>query len=265
MDQSQLIDSIVGEVMKRLGERIPTLGQDGRREPVASARPAAAAPGELARYIDHTLLKPEATLEQIDKLCDEAIEHHFYSVCINSSWVEHCARRLQGTEVKTCAVVGFPLGAMDSRTKAFEAREAVANGAREIDMVINVGALKARDLHAVEEDIRSVRRACRPLIVLKVILETALLTEDEKVLGCQLAKKAGASFVKTSTGFSKGGATPEDVALMRRIVGAEIGVKAAGGVRTYEDALKMIEAGATRLGTSSGVAIVQGGAGSSAY
>lgn len=267
MDQNELIDNIVSEVISRLNKRLPALnakGADGGQRPSAGGSRRLST-GELARYIDHTLLKPEATLEQIDKLCDEAAEHSFYSVCVNSCWVEHCARRLQGTGVKTCAVVGFPLGAMDSRAKGFEAREAVANGAREIDMVINVGALKAKDLHTVEEDVRAVRRACRPTIVLKVILETALLTDDEKVLACQLAKKAGANFVKTSTGFSKGGATVEDVALMRKIVGPEIGVKAAGGVRTYEDALHMIEAGATRLGTSSGVAIVKGEAGSSGY
>lgn len=270
MDQSQLIDNIVSEVMDRLQKRMPELGAEpanARRQgashgPLSSGR---LSPSSLVGYIDHTLLKPEATVEQIDRLCDEAKSNGFYSVCVNSSWVEHCARRLQGSEVKTCAVVGFPLGAMDGRSKSFEARNAVANGAREIDMVINVGALKAKDLRTVEEDIRTVRRACRPGIVLKVILETSLLTEDEKVLGCQIAKKAGANFVKTSTGFSKGGATVEDVALMRRIVGSDLGVKASGGVRTYEDAIKMIEAGATRLGTSSGVAIVKGGGGTSSY
>lgn len=270
MDQNQLIDNIVSEVIDRLNKRIPGLRDQGG---TVSVQPRTGgevgrsrlSPSDLVSYIDHTLLKPEATREQVDQLCDEAVANRFYSVCVNSSWVPHCVRRLQGSDVKTCAVVGFPLGAMEGRSKGFEARNAVANGAKEIDMVINVGALKAGDLRTVEEDIRSVRRACRPGIVLKVILETALLSDEEKVIGCQLAKKAGANFVKTSTGFSKGGATVEDVALMRKIVGSDLGVKASGGVRTYEDAIRMIEAGATRLGTSSGVAIVKGKAGSAAY
>jgi len=272
MDQSQLIDNIVSEVVDRLNKRIHGLEIQGRSAS-GQAHPADWGPGEKSRlspsdlvsYIDHTLLKPEATKEQIDQLCDEAVANGFYSVCVNSSWVARCARRLQGSEVRTCAVVGFPLGAMEGRSKGFEARNAVANGAKEIDMVINVGALKAGDLRTVEDDIRAVRRACRPGIILKVILETSLLSDEEKVIGCQLAKKAGANFVKTSTGFSKGGATVEDVALMRKIVGSELGVKASGGVRTYEDAIKMIDAGATRLGTSSGVAIVKGQGGSASY
>jgi deoxyribose-phosphate aldolase len=265
-DHNQLIDNIVAEVISRLNKRVPGMNQT-QQAVLRPASPRALRPvsRDLAKYIDHTLLKPEATREQIDELCDQAIEHGFYSVCVNSGWAEHCARRLQGTEVRTCAVVGFPLGAMDGRSKGFEARNAVASGAKEIDMVINVGALKAKDLKTVEEDVRSVRRACRPGILLKVILETSLLTDEEKVLGCQIAKKAGANFVKTSTGFSKGGATVEDVALMRKIVGPDLGVKASGGVRSYEDAVKMIEAGATRLGTSSGVAIVEGRLGASTY
>ena len=208
---------------------------------------------ELAKYIDHTLLKPDSTQAQFDKLCEEAIEYKFYSVCVNSSWVTQCARKLRGTGVKVCAVVGFPLGAMDSRAKGLETRYAMENGATEIDMVINVGVLKSGDLKTVEEDIRAVWRACRQTTVLKVIIETALLTDEEKVLACQLAKKAGADFVKTSTGFASGGATVEDVALMRRTVGPEMGVKAAGGIRTTEDARAMIRAGATRLGTSGGI------------
>lgn len=265
MDRNKLIDTIVSEVMTRLEERLPETSDGPASKPERATAAGRLSTEELPRYIDHTLLKPEATAEQIDRLCDEAAEKGFYSVCVNSGWVEHCVRRLQGTGVKTCAVVGFPLGAMDSRAKGFEAREAVSKGAKEIDMVINIGALKARDLRRVEEDIRAVRRACRPVIVLKVILETALLTDDEKVLACQIAKRAGANFVKTSTGFSKAGATVGDVQLMRRIVGPEMGVKAAGGVRTFDDAVAMIDAGATRLGTSSGVAIVEGRAGSSAY
>jgi deoxyribose-phosphate aldolase len=210
------------------------------------------------KYIDHTLLKPEATEEQVDKLCAEAAKHHFYSVCVNSSWAEHCARKLGGTGVKVCAVVGFPLGAMDSRAKAFEARTAIANGANEIDMVMNVGAMKAKNLKVVKEDILSVRRACRSGIILKVILETCMLTDEEKVLACQISKDAEADFVKTSTGFNKSGATVADVMLMRRTVGPKMGVKAAGGVKSYEDAIAMIRAGATRLGTSSGVLLVSG-------
>ncbi len=186
-------------------------------------------------------------------------------MCVNSSWVEHCARRLGGKGVKVCSVVGFPLGAMDSRTKGLEARAAVANGAAEIDMVMNVGAMKAGDLKTVREDMLAVRRACRSGIVLKVILETCLLTDEEKVIACQIAKDVGADFVKTSTGFNKGGATAADIALMRRTVGPKMGVKASGGVKSYEDAVAMIRAGATRLGTSSGVLIVKGQTGTSAY
>lgn len=222
-------------------------------------------PADLAPYIDHTLLKPEATREEIDRLCAEAVEHGFYSVCINSNWVAYCARKLRGKPVKVCSVVGFPLGAMDSRSKAFETRGAIENGADEIDMVINVGLLKSGKLREVEEDIRWVRRACRQGTVLKVILENALLTDAEKVQACQLAKNAGADYVKTSTGFSKSGATPEDVALMRRTVGPAMGVKAAGGIRSYDTAKAMIEAGATRIGASASVAMVTGKASTATY
>ena len=254
MDQNQLVDRIVAEVVARLRaqENAPAAG-DGIQ------------PADLARYIDHTLLKPEATEEQIDKLCDEAAAHHFYSVCVNSNWAERCARRLGGTGVKVCAVVGFPLGAMESRAKGFEARTAVSNGAAEIDMVMNVGAMKARDVRTVREDMLAVRRACRSGIVLKVIIETCLLTDDEKVLACQIAKDVGADFVKTSTGFNKGGATVADVTLMRRTVGPKMGVKAAGGVKSFEDAVQMIRAGATRIGTSSGILLVSGQKASGAY
>ena len=255
MNEQELVERITREVLARL-----------RKSPPATDAGNTDSSGmEMAAYIDHTLLKPEATPEQIDTLCDEAKEHHFYSVCVNSSWTAHCARRLRGSPVKVCAVVGFPLGAMDSRSKAFEARHAVEEGAQEIDMVINVGALKAGRLDKVEEDIRAVRRACRNPMLLKVIIETALLTDEEKVIACKLAQKAGADFVKTSTGFSKAGATVEDVALMRRTVGPKMGVKAAGGVRSGEDARRMIAAGATRLGTSSGVVIVSGGTSEGSY
>ena len=197
MEQKELIEKITQEVVARLQARDASAGVP----PVEGTLPVP----ELAPYIDHTLLKPEATEEQVDRLCDEAAKHHFYSVCVNSCWAEHCARRLGGTGVKLCAVVGFPLGAMDSRAKAFEARTAIANGADEIDMVMNVGAMKAKNLKLVREDMLAVRRACRSGIVLKVILETCMLTDEEKVLACQIAKDVGADFVKTSTGFNKAG------------------------------------------------------------
>lgn len=222
-------------------------------------------PSEVAQYIDHTLLKPEAEEEQFDKLCDEAKEYKFASVCVNSSWVSYCAKQMQGTEVKVCAVVGFPLGAMAGRAKNFETRHAIEDGAREIDMVINVGALKSGKLDVVEEDIRWVKRACTRNVILKVIIEAALLTDEEKVIACRIAKRAGADFVKTSTGFSHHGATPHDVALMRRTVGPKVGVKAAGGVRSFDDAVAMIKAGANRIGASSSVKIVTGQVSSSAY
>ncbi|MCG8573200.1 MAG: deoxyribose-phosphate aldolase [Spirochaetes bacterium] len=213
---------------------------------------------DVAGLIDHTLLKPDATEEQYDKLCEEAKQYDFCSVCVNSSWVSYVAKKLKGSKVKVCAVVGFPLGAMDSRTKAFETRRAIEEGAQEIDMVINVGALKSGNLKKVEEDIREVRRGCQKNTILKVIIETGFLTDDEKIMACQLSKKAEADFVKTSTGFGKGGATAGDIALMRRTVGPKMGVKASGGVRTLNDVKLMVAAGATRIGASSGVAIVTG-------
>jgi deoxyribose-phosphate aldolase len=258
MDQNQLIEKIVAEVVARLGTQGPGAPAEMTNAAAQVSGAAALLPSDLARYIDHTLLKPEATEDQVTTLCAEAAEHHFYSVCVNSRWVEHCARRLGGTGVKVCAVVGFPLGAMDSRVKSFEARTAIANGAGEIDMVMNVGAMKAKDLTTVREDMIAVRRACRTGIVLKVILETCMLTDEEKVLACQIARDVEADFVKTSTGFNKAGATVADIALMRRTVGPKMGVKAAGGVRSFEDAIAMIKAGATRLGTSSGVLLVSG-------
>ncbi|MFZ2634827.1 MAG: deoxyribose-phosphate aldolase [Rectinemataceae bacterium] len=265
MDQNQIIQKIVEEVLARMAPpaEAPASGtarpNSGSSTASGSATiDAAILPSDLPKYIDHTLLKPDASEEQIDVLCDEAAAHHFYSVCVNSSWVEHCVHRLGGTGVKTCAVVGFPLGAMDKRAKSFEARTAVANGAAEIDMVINVGAMKAKDIKTVREDMLAVRRACRTGILLKVIIETCLLTDEEKVLACQIAKDIGADFVKTSTGFSKSGATAADVALMRRTVGPKMGVKASGGVKSYEDAVQMIRAGATRLGTSSGILLISG-------
>ncbi len=222
-------------------------------------------PAELAKYIDHTLLKPDAADAAFDVLCKEALEHGFFSVCVNSSRVEYAAARLRGGAVKVCSVVGFPLGAMSSKAKAFEARDAIQAGASEIDMVINVGLLKSGRDAAVEEDIRAVRAAVDGGRLLKVIIETCLLTREEKIRACGIAAKAGADFVKTSTGFGGGGAKAEDVALMRETVGPKMGVKASGGVKTYEDVIAMLEAGATRIGASSSVAIVTGAAGTSGY
>lgn len=213
---------------------------------------------KIASIIDHTILKADAKEEDIIKLCKEAIEYSFFSVCINSCYVSLAKSILKESSVKVCTVVGFPLGAMISEAKAFEAKKAIECGADEIDMVINIGFVKSKKFDLVEKDILDVRNAAKGKI-LKVIIETCLLTDEEKTQVCLIAKNIGADFVKTSTGFSAGGATSEDVYLMRKTVGEDMGVKASGGVRTFEDALKMIEAGATRLGTSNGVAIVREG------
>ncbi len=210
---------------------------------------------ELAKTIDHTLLKPDATAAQILKICDEAKAYGFASVCVNPSRIALVAKALEGTDVTPCCVVGFPLGAIPSESKAAEAAVAVKNGAREIDMVIDIGAAKDGDWARVEADIAAVKAACGSAR-LKVIIETCLLTDDEKVQACLAAKRASADFVKTSTGFSKGGATVEDVRLMRQTVGPEMGVKASGGIHNRAEALAMLEAGATRIGASSGIAIV---------
>ena len=212
---------------------------------------------KLASMIDHTLLKPDATQAELTKICNEAKEYHFATVCVNSSNIALVARLLNGSTVKPIAVVGFPLGAATSQAKAFEAKEAIHAGAKEIDMVINIGALKSKDYKVVYEDIRQVVEASKPHIV-KVILETSNLDHDEKVIACALSKTAGASFVKTSTGFGSGGATVEDIMLMRKIVGENMHVKASGGIRTKEDAEKMVNAGADRVGASASVAIVTG-------
>ena len=214
-------------------------------------------PAALAQYIDHTLLAADASREQIATLCREAQEHGFYSVCVNSGQVPHAAQLLAGQKVKVCAVVGFPLGAGLTASKAFEAAQAIAAGAGEIDMVLNIGALKEGLLEVVRDDIDAVKQACG-IVPLKVILETCLLDDEQKIRACEICRELNVAFVKTSTGFSRNGATVEDVALMRRVVGADIGVKASGGVRDYATAVAMIEAGATRLGTSSGIAIVTG-------
>ncbi len=219
---------------------------------------AGGAPIGIAAMIDHTLLKPEATRQQIAELCREAAEFKFATVCVNPTWVAACARQLAGSGVGVCSVVGFPLGATTADVKEYETRRAIFDGAREIDMVINIGALKSGDLRVVERDIESVTRPCREGGALsKVIIEAALLTDDEKVTACTLAKAAAADYVKTSTGFGPGGATAADVALMRRVVGAEMGVKAAGGVRDLDGVRAMIAAGASRVGASAGVKIVQ--------
>ncbi|WP_243297167.1 deoxyribose-phosphate aldolase [Bacillus litorisediminis] len=212
---------------------------------------------KIAKLIDHTLLKPEATKEQIIKLCAEAKEYHFASVCVNPYWVKLASEELKDTDVKVCTVIGFPLGASTPEVKAFETKNAVENGAGEVDMVINIGALKSGLYDVVLDDIRAVVEAAGNVLT-KVIIETALLSDEEKVKACQLAVQAGADFVKTSTGFSGGGATAHDVELMRKTVGPDVGVKASGGIRSSQDAETMIEAGANRLGASSGVEIVKG-------
>jgi deoxyribose-phosphate aldolase len=219
---------------------------------------SAGAAVEVAGYIDHTLLKPEATRAEIEKLCQEARAYNFASVCVNPVWVKECAFALYGSPVKVCTVVGFPLGAALADVKAYETRRAIFDGATEIDMVINIGALKSGDNNTVKRDISAVVEAAHDgCAIVKVIIETALLTDEEKIRACLLAKDASADFVKTSTGFSKGGATVADIELMRRTVGAEIGVKAAGGVKDLTSAREMIAAGATRIGASAGVKIVQ--------
>jgi len=240
----------------RITNRVKEILQGG-----GSAAPAShlLPPDKVAKLIDHTVLKPEATAEDIDKLCAEAAKYGFYSVCVNPVWVPKAKQLLRGTPVKVCAVVGFPLGAQAPEIKILEARRALREGAQEIDMVINIGALKSKDDRLVARDIRGVVEVCdEARAVSKVILETALLNDEEKVRGCELSMKAGADFVKTSTGFSKGGAIPEDIALMARVVAPrKLGVKASGGVRTYADLMKMVEAGATRVGSSNSVKILE--------
>jgi deoxyribose-phosphate aldolase len=217
-------------------------------------------PRDLARFIDHTLLRPDATAADIDRLCDEARAFGFAAVCVNPTWVARCARRLRGSNVRVASVVGFPFGAGTTEVKAMEARRAIRDGAREIDMVINVGALKSGDHDLVRRDVEKVADACREAGALsKVIVETALLTDEEKVVASHLAKRAKADFVKTSTGFGPGGATVHDVLLMRETVGPRLGVKASGGIRSAEDVREMIAAGATRIGASASVQIVTGG------
>ena len=255
MEHNEMVDKITKEVMSRLNEKMK---EQDKNKSESSKNSKQMTPLELAGYIDHTLLKPEATTPQFEQLCDEARTYKFKSVCVNSSWVSFVAKKLRGSGILICSVIGFPLGEMDSRSKAFEARSAISNGANEIDMVINVGALKSHDLKLVEEDIRTIKRACRSNTILKVIIETGLLTDEEKILACELSKKADANFVKTCTGFSGHGATVQDVALMRRIVGPKMGVKASGGIKNFNQAVALINAGASRLGCGASVAIVTG-------
>ena len=210
-----------------------------------------------SKFIDHTLLKPDATYEAIDKLCQEALEYDFASVCVNPCFVGRCYSHLKNSSVKVCTVIGFPLGANTTFIKMKEAQDAVFDGATEVDMVINISKLKEKEDDYVREEIRKIKKVLRDGVILKVIIETCLLTDEEKERACRLSKEAGADFVKTSTGFSTGGATVEDIALMRKTVGPDLGVKASGGVRTKEAFLAMIEAGATRIGTSSGLQIIK--------
>jgi len=264
MEHEDLIDKITNEVMNRLNEKMKTQNSD-KNELGSKESKQFITPAELARYIDHTLLKPNAVNSQFEQLCNDAIKYNFYSVCVNSGWVAFVAKRLRGTGVKVCSVIGFPLGEMETRSKAFEARNAIENGANELDMVINISALKSRDLKLVEEDIRAIKRASRSNTILKVIIETSLLTEEEKILACEIAKKAGADFVKTSTGFSTSGATVEDIALMRRVVGPKMGVKASGGITDYNKAVALIQAGANRLGCGSSIAVITGAKAQGSY
>src|SRR3954470_12630516 len=274
VELQRLIDTIVSELMPAMGARpqgrcaCHSVLDDCCPDRLRGVLDAGAtrvglhasggAPAGVASMIDHTLLKPDATRANIEELCREAAQFKFATVCLNPTWVALAARLLAGSGVGVCSVVGFPLGATTPDTKHYETRRAIFDGAREIDMVINIGALKSGDVRVVEQDIEAVTAPCREAGVLsKVIIEAALLVDDEKITACTLAKAAGADYVKTSTGFGPGGATAADVALMRRIVGADMGVKAAGGVRDLEGLKAMVAAGATRVGASAGVKIVQ--------
>jgi deoxyribose-phosphate aldolase len=270
ISRSQLVEIVTREVLTALAERADLLSNPQKlRQVVANGADrvsfhgdAEDVPVDLAKYIDHTLLKPDATQEEVDTMCDEAMEYGFASVCINPTWVKRAAENLRGSDVVVCTVIGFPLGANTAEIKAMEARRALREGAEEVDMVINVGALKSGQHELVRKDIEKVVDAAHEGgAIAKVILETALLTDEEKVIASALSKQAKADFVKTSTGFGGGGATVYDVALMRETVGPEMGVKASGGVRTLEDAEDMIAAGATRIGASAGVQILSGAEG----
>lgn len=248
MDINLIIQQAVEEVLKQVGAAGCAAGADN----------GDLSPASMAKYLDDTLLKADATIEQIKAVCDEAKQYHCASVCVNTGYIAYVAEQLSGSGVTPCCVIGFPLGAMTSEAKAAETRDAIQKGAREVDMVINVGAIKSRNWDLVLSDIKAVVDVARGYAKTKVIIEACLLTNEEKIKACELSKQAGADFVKTSTGFSTGGATLEDVRLMRQTVGPNMGVKASGGVRTYEDAVAMIKAGATRIGTSNAAAIVTG-------
>ncbi len=265
LDRELLIELITKEVMSTLASQADRCETpEGVRQVIVNGADrvafhgdASEVPLDLAKYIDHTALKPETTADDIDRLCQEAEKFQFASVCVNPTWVKRAATHLRGSDVKVCSVIGFPLGASTAEIKAMEARRAIRDGAREVDMVINVGALKSGDHQTVLADIAKVVDSAHEAgAIVKVILETSLLTDEEKVVASSLAKKAKADFVKTSTGFSGGGATVYDVALMRETVGPDMGVKASGGVRTKADVEDMIAAGATRIGASAGVQIV---------
>lgn len=271
IDRNELIEVVTRQVLATLAGRHTDQGLEHAEQVVANGAArigycgsAEAVPQNLARFIDHTLLRPDASPEEIDTLCDEAVEHRFFSVCLNPCWAARASRKLRGSGVKVASVVGFPLGANTPEIKSMEARRALRDGAREIDMVINIGALKGGDHDLVRKDIAGVSDACREVGALnKVIIETAYLSDEEKVVACRLAVSGRAHFVKTSTGFGPGGATVFDVALMREVVGAKVGVKAAGGIHTADEVREMITAGATRIGASAGVRIVSGEEGES--
>ena len=247
MDINEIIRQVTEEICSKYGARTQT--------PAASD---GYTPADMAKYIDHTYLKPEASVNEIRKICDEAKKYHCASVCVNPSYIQYVAQQLEGSGVTPCCVIAFPFGTSTPEAKAFEASDAASKGAREIDMVINVGAIKSGDWLLVKRDIEGVVNAVKGRAKVKVIIEACLLTDEEKVKACTVAKLAGAAFVKTSTGYSTGGATVEDVRLMRETVGPEMGVKASGGVRTYDDAIAMLKAGANRLGCSSTMKIVSG-------
>jgi deoxyribose-phosphate aldolase len=271
IDRTELIELVTRQVLATLSGEHTDQGLEHAPEVVANGAArlgysgnAAEVPDGLAELIDHTLLRPNATADEIDTLCDEAVEYHFAAVCLNPTWVRRAAKRVRGSGVTVASVVGFPLGANTPEIKAMETRRALREGAREIDMVINIGALKSGDHDLVRRDIAGVSDACREVGALnKVIIEAAFLTDEEKVIACRLAKQARAHYVKTSTGFGPGGATVFDVALMREVVGEEMGVKAAGGIHTADEVREMVTAGATRIGASAGVRIVSGDEGES--
>lgn len=282
MTDQALIDAVTKEVMAALLTGDPCANCHGScaahtpdkvRSVVANGADrvnfhgtAADVPSDLAKYIDHTLLKPDVTEADIDKLCAEAVEYGFASVCVNPTWVKRAAQNVRGSDVKVCSVIGFPFGATPPEIKAMEARRAIRDGAREIDMVLNIGALKSGDNELVRRDVAKVSDACHEAgAINKVIIETSLLTDEEKVMASHLAQLGRADFVKTSTGFAGGGATVHDVLLMRETVGPKMGIKASGGVRSREDAQEMIAAGATRIGASAGIAIVTGGTSNEQY